>query len=308
MRWTIWQRRTLCSNCGARMSVPESGWTMRCEFCNSEQAVPDIEERRKKLRVSVQKTHDPSERRRLEAELQRAQVVSDSYARAAGAVSGAVRGLMSVAVLLLLIAGALFFTGWWERLDNYWRGDTGNARYEESAERLRQVGYRVTRMRQEARALLKPGRLYLELDAKSCYGLVVASGQPVAEVLLQNARGKTVKTDNTMRFSATLVYCPRRAGVFTARVKLAEPGRYCWGLYKKPRPGDGAAHDEAAPRRPKRRKSKVGPKKAREEAPAKVPPKAPPPAAKADLPPDLPPPKDKVGSVPEIPETPDDDL
>lgn len=303
MRWTIWQRRTSCSNCGARLSVPETGWTMRCEFCGTEQAVPDIEERRKKLRVSVQQTHDPSERRRLEDELARANAVSETYARAAGAVSGAVRGLLSVAIVLALLAVALFVTGWWQHLDNYWRGDTGSKRYEESTDRLRHSGYRVARMRSEERALLKPRRLYLELDATSCYGLVVASGNPVAEVVLQNARGRQVKRHSTMRYADTTVYCPRKAGVFTAVVKLAEPGRFSWGLYKKPRPKDSAwRREQASPRRkkssPRRRAAKKSPRQG-----------DPPPAA-GKKPAPLPklPPKDDVGAIPEIPEGTDDDL
>ena len=45
MKWTVWQRRSRCENCGAKIHVPDEGLYVTCEYCGTKGPVPDFEAR-----------------------------------------------------------------------------------------------------------------------------------------------------------------------------------------------------------------------------------------------------------------------
>lgn len=258
MRWTIWQQRTTCTQCGAKLTVPESGLAMRCEFCSNEQAVPDIEARRKKLRKTAHKTADTAHKARIEEELARAEQL-EHYARAAGAVTGAIRGLVMTALTLGTIALVLHFTGLLKRLYEPFFGDPGLPQLERVAQRVKDLGYvpHVGRPKSVG-FFFRPKKVYLQLEAKRCYAVVVGSGQPIARVELRDPRRRRVTRHATLRFHDTLVHCPRLSGAFTLTVTLAEAGRFSYRVFEGKKPIDVhvAAPQTVAPRKVTQRRRK----------------------------------------------------
>jgi hypothetical protein len=49
MKWTVWQRRSRCENCGAKIHVPDEGLYVTCEYCGTKGPVPDFEARRQAM-------------------------------------------------------------------------------------------------------------------------------------------------------------------------------------------------------------------------------------------------------------------
>jgi hypothetical protein len=102
MSWTVWQRRSKCENCGARIPVPPEGLYMTCEYCGTNSPVPDMEARRQAQDTEARATRRAEKARRRQQEGPRAQP-----AREPG--SGSWNGVVVIIGVLLLLGGA-----WWK--------------------------------------------------------------------------------------------------------------------------------------------------------------------------------------------------
>jgi predicted RNA-binding Zn-ribbon protein involved in translation (DUF1610 family) len=229
MRWTVWQKRTKCQNCGAKISVPATGLTMTCQYCGTESAVPDIEERKQQQRDQEQQQR--RQQRRGEAPKQ------PRERRGTGRAGWRLlRFLIGVGV----IGAVLHFTGVLARITEPLYGDDGKAHYDEAAERLEKAGYtRLTREKTE-RAFTET-KLFLDVKPGRRHALVLGSGQPLARVTLTDPRGRRVLRRDALRFHEALVFSPEVAGVYTATVRLESPGRYRWALLRGPEVTEAAA-------------------------------------------------------------------
>ena len=54
MSWTVWQRRSRCENCGAKIPIPPEGLYVTCEYCGTKAPVPDMEARRQAMERQAQ--------------------------------------------------------------------------------------------------------------------------------------------------------------------------------------------------------------------------------------------------------------
>ena len=68
MSWTVWQRRSRCENCGAKIPVPPQGLYVTCEYCGSEAPVPDMEARRQIMERQARETRSAEKNRRTARE------------------------------------------------------------------------------------------------------------------------------------------------------------------------------------------------------------------------------------------------
>jgi hypothetical protein len=233
MRWTVWQKRTSCQNCGAKIPVPETGLTMTCQYCGTESPVPDLEDRKQKQRQEQEQLRREQERTSDERGDGRAGQTSPRR-QSAEARSGSGRGLLGFLLIIAIIGAVLHFTGTLSRFTEPLIGDDGRTHYDEAEAVLKRDGYvRVTQEKTE-RAFAAT-KLYLDLTPGNRYALVLGSGQPLSRVTLKNPRGRQVLRRDTLRFQETLVFTPGVTGVYTAAVQLERPGRYRWALLRGPK-------------------------------------------------------------------------
>ena len=103
MSWTVWQRRTRCQDCGARIPVPPDGLYMTCEYCGTKAPVPDMEARLKAQEHAAHQARGAEKARRRAAEGRRAESLPRQQRR-----RGAGTGLFIIIFVLVIFA----FTSW----------------------------------------------------------------------------------------------------------------------------------------------------------------------------------------------------
>ena len=203
MRWTIWQQRTKCQNCGARISVPDEGLTMTCQYCGATAPVSDVEARQKKevvARPESQEGYFIQEKDR-------------SKASAPGA------GLMKIiiwgVILLVGIGLPLRFTGVLDHVTEPLLGGYGADRFQQASDRIRVSKYVQASRGQVEQYFYTQKKHYISLKAGRCYALVLGGGKPFKKVTLADPTGKVRQSHTTLRLHDTMVHCPDVAGAHT---------------------------------------------------------------------------------------------
>lgn len=223
MRWTIWQQRTKCQNCGARIAVPDEGLTMTCQYCGATAPVPDVEARQKievVARPQSQEGYFIQEKDR-------------SKASAPGA--GLMKMLIWGVILLVGIGLPLRFTGVLDHVTEPLLGGYGADDFQEASDRIRVSKYEQASRGKVEQYFYTQKKHYVSLKAGRCFALVLAAGKPFKKVTLMDPTGKVQQSHETLRLHDTLVHCANVAGAHALTVDLDHPGRYIWALFRKPR-------------------------------------------------------------------------
>lgn len=111
MSWTVWQRRSKCQECGARISVPPEGLTMTCEYCGAEGPVPDFESRKaaqEQQERERQRQKRKDERRAKKQEREREQSRREPPPRRRGGVGGSALGTL---IFFAILAYTMYEAG-----------------------------------------------------------------------------------------------------------------------------------------------------------------------------------------------------
>lgn len=231
-----------CPQCNAVMKVPDSGLTMKCEYCGFETEVPDADRRRKRAeKEKEQQRREESIRRKLEAEsAARARQEKKEARRRAGravlSVPGKIIGLILPFIGLLIPAIIFYHQG---LLDSY-IGDAGGEYYKAVAREVVTTGQTPATNPEVVGVGGFTGKneeQFQHLYAGYCYTFVVASGGILSGVTVYDPKGKIVAKDKSRGYSKTVEYCPKQTGLYGYRVELVNlRGRYTYSLFYKPAP------------------------------------------------------------------------
>ena len=248
MRWTIWQKRTECQNCGAKIPVPETGLMMTCPYCGTETPVPDIEARRKRAQETSSQEHAKDKHHKHHHD-------HHKHHHDKKHATGRGHGFFAFLLVMGIIVAALHFSGLDRRVTEPLFGNPGTAAYRVARTRLRIFGRFVRVTRPKTMSVFTPSTpttLDLDIQTGRPYALVVGGGQPLANVVIRGPRGHRVIGRNTRRYNDALVFTPKISGAYSATVSLTRAGRFHWALFRGPRPPKKDAADALLTARRKR--------------------------------------------------------
>lgn len=262
MSWTIWQRRTKCQNCGARIPVPDEGLNMTCQYCGSTAPVPDVEQRKAKQQKEQQALEQQRRQQKRKFSATQGYFIQEVDRRKTGAPgAGLIRKLIWAVVLVVAIGLPLRFTGVLDQITEPLWGETGKQRFHTAADRIRVNKFQQTSRAKVEQFFYTVKKHYLPMTRGHCYAVVMGSGKPLKKVVLTDPGGATKLTHSTLRLHDTVVHCPSKDGAYTLTLTLDHPGRYIWALFRAPRPASQRELQQLVgrqltPQRKKRRRKK----------------------------------------------------
>lgn len=232
MRWTLWQKRSICANCNARLDIPATGLMMVCDYCGTKQVVPDIEERTQDIRKTLSGPLSSNEKSRLEQLIADASKI-DLRAKEIEALSKTLRRISTTIIVIGVIIVILMVTGVFNYVIAPLIGDPGKKPLQSAAEQLYPAGYVNEEVPTVKRYFFKPINIQITLN-NNCYGLIVASSEYIKRFTLKDADGKILNEKKpAKRKFATLLYCSDKKSGYKAEIELKRPGRFSFQRFRK---------------------------------------------------------------------------